>query len=112
MPRSAEIVPDPHKPLREDVRLLGELLGEALRHREGEHFFDVVERVRGLAKTARTGEDTCFRELGSLLSELPVEAAMPLARAFSHFLNLANIAEQHHRIHRRRVYLRDPAAAP
>ena len=43
---------------------------------------------------------------------LPVDAAIPLARAFTHFLNLANVAEQHHRIRRRRAYQRDPARAP
>src|SRR6185295_4896513 len=43
---------------------------------------------------------------------LPVESATPLARAFAHFLNLANVAEQHHRIRRRRAYLADPASRP
>ena len=42
------------------------------------------------------------------MAGLPVDAAIPLARAFTHFLNLANVAEQHHRIRRRRAYLRDP----
>ena len=37
---------------------------------------------------------------------------MPVARAFAHFLNLANIAEQHHRIRRRRAYQRDPGSLP
>ena len=49
---------DPHKPLRQDVRLLGELLGETLREPAGEAFFDTVEQVRTLAKArapARTG---------------------------------------------------------
>ena len=45
-----------------------------------------------------------------MLGELPVDAAIPLARAFTHFLNLANVAEQHHRIRRRRAYQRDPDA--
>jgi len=43
---------------------------------------------------------------------MPVEDAVPVARAFSHFLTLANIAEQHHRVRRRREYLRNPAASP
>ena len=46
---------DPHKPLRDDVRLLGELLGETLRRHEGEAHFERVERVRALAKRTRTG---------------------------------------------------------
>jgi phosphoenolpyruvate carboxylase len=103
---------DPHKPLRRDVRLLGELLGETLQTHEGARLFELVERVRALAKSARAGSDADFAELASLLEDLPIDAAIPLARAFTHFLNLANVAEQHHRIRRRRAYLRDPDAAP
>ena len=88
---------DPHKPLRDDVRLLGELLGEALRAREGDARFEIVERVRALAKSARGGEPEDFEHLAKILGAMPVEDALPVARAFSHFLNLANIAEQHHR---------------
>ena len=40
---------------------------------------------------------------------MPLDAAVPVARAFAHFLNLANVAEQHHRVRRRRAYQRDPA---
>ena len=103
---------DPHKPLRDDVRLLGELLGETLRAHGGEGLFDTVERVRSLSKAARAGGDAQFNELASLLAKLPVDAATPLARAFAHFLNLANVAEQHHRIRRRRAYLADPRSRP
>ena len=103
---------DPHKPLREDVRLLGDLLGATLRALEGEAIFAAVERVRALAKSARGGDDDDFETLAAELASLPVDAAVPVARAFSHFLNLANIAEQHHRIRRRREYQRDPAATP
>ena len=103
---------DPHKPLRDDVRLLGELLGETLTEASGEELLRRVERVRLLAKGARAGSGTDFQMLAEELSELPSDAALPLARAFSHFLNLANVAEQHHRIRRRREYQRDPHAAP
>jgi phosphoenolpyruvate carboxylase len=103
---------DPHEPLREDIRLLGELLGETLRTLEGEALFLTVERVRALAKGARAGVDGDFQALSTELSAMPVDAALPVARAFAHFLHLANIAEQHHRIRRRRVYMRDPSAPP
>jgi phosphoenolpyruvate carboxylase len=95
---------DPHKPLRDDVRLLGELLGGALREREGDQRFDLVERVRALAKSARAGDRESFDRLASVLGEMPVDDVLAIARAFSQFLNLANIAEQHHRIRRRRAY--------
>ena len=100
------------KALRDDVRLLGELLGETLRRQEGQATFDRVERVRALSKKARGGSDADFATLTRILEQMPVEEALPVARAFSQFLNLANIAEQHHRIRRRRAYLRTPDAPP
>src|SRR5262245_10973097 len=103
---------DPHKPLREDVRLLGELLGETLKDHAGEGVFRTVERVRVLAKSARAGHDEDFRLLADELGRMPLEDAVPVARAFSQFLHLANIAEQHHRIRRRRDHQRDRGAPP
>jgi phosphoenolpyruvate carboxylase len=103
---------DPHKPLREDVRLLGELLGDTLRACEGESLLGLVEKVRALAKRAHTGDPVAFEELANGLSDQPIAAAVPIARAFAHFLTLANIAEQHHRVRRRRDYARDPARRP
>ena len=100
------------KPLRDDVRLLGELLGETLRRQEGHKLYDTVERVRGLSKSARAGSREDFETLSGVLERMPVGEALPVARAFAHFLNLANIAEQHHRIRRRRFYERDPDAPP
>jgi phosphoenolpyruvate carboxylase len=102
---------DPHQPLREDVRLLGEVLGRVLRHHEGEEIFNRVEQVREAAKQARTGESEIAR-IDQLLREMPIASALTVARAFAHFLTLANIAEQHHRVHRRRDHARDPHGAP
>lgn len=96
--------PDPHASLREDVRLLGSLLGEALREQEGESLFELVERVRALSKGARRGNASDRSALSQLLTELPAEDARLVARSFAHFLSLANIAEQHHRVRRRRAY--------
>ncbi|PYR74734.1 MAG: phosphoenolpyruvate carboxylase [Acidobacteria bacterium] len=103
---------DPHQPLRDDVRMLGELLGEVLRLREGDALFETVERVRAFGKSGRADVEHGFEALADYLRALPVEAAVPVARAFSHFLTLANIAEQHHRVRRRRDYQRDPKAGP
>src|SRR6187397_1449189 len=107
-----DVIRDPHERLREDVRLLGGLLGDTLRHREGSALFHIVERVRALSKSGRGGSDRDLDALAELLRALPVESTVPIARAFSHFLTLANIAEQHHRVRRRREYLRDPGAPP
>jgi len=94
-----ELSSDRQQPLRDDIRLLGTLLGETLRAQEGPQLFDAVERVRALAKTD-------FAALDRTLQELPLGDALTVARAFAHFLSLANIAEQHHRVRRRRDYER------
>src|SRR4051812_29439666 len=103
---------DPHERLRDDVRMLGGILGETLRQREGAELYETVERVRALSKSGRAGSDRDLDAVAGLLRELPVESTVPIARAFSHFLTLANIAEQHHRVRRRRAYQHDPSAPP
>ncbi len=103
---------DPHERLRDDVRMLGGILGETLRHREGPELYETVERVRALSKSGRAGSDSDLDAVAQLLRQLPVESTVPIARAFSHFLTLANIAEQHHRVRRRRAYQHDPTAPP
>jgi len=100
------VPPDPHRPLREDVSLLGEILGETIRAREGDAAFDTVERIRHAAKAARQAEGHAVARLEAPLRDLPLAIAVPAARAFSQFLALANIAEQHHRVRRRRDYQR------
>jgi phosphoenolpyruvate carboxylase len=100
------------KPLRDDVHLLGDLLGHTLRSQEGDALYSMVERVRALAKSGRAGNAADFEELADLLATRPTSEVLPVARAFSHFLNLANIAEQHHRVRRRREYLRTEDAKP
>lgn len=95
---------DPHAPLRDDVRLLGRLLGEQLRTLAGDAVFESVEQIRALAKDARASDDpesTSWRALDAVLTSLPAERATAVARAFAQFLALANLAEQHHRGRRR-----------
>jgi phosphoenolpyruvate carboxylase len=82
--------------LRDDVRLLGALLGETLISQDGRELYDLVERIRAVTKTARADGGRAADTLAGVLSELPAARILSLARAFSHFLALANIAEQHH----------------
>lgn len=103
---------DPHAPLRDDVRLLGDLLGQALRAEGGEALFGRVETIRALAKKARDHEPGAVKELTTLLQSLDDGELLPVARAFSAFLNLANIAEQHHRVRRRRAHQLNPSEPP
>jgi phosphoenolpyruvate carboxylase len=107
------LIQDSQKPLRDDVRLLGTLLGEALIRQDGEDLFRRVERVRALAKRARREDgDEAFGTLVDEVARMPIEIAVPVARAFSQFLHLANVAEQHHRIRRRRARQCDPLGTP
>ena len=102
---------DPHQRLHDDVRLLGDLLGRTLREQGGDRLFDAVEQVRALAKVARR-ESADLTELERTLRALSVTDALAVARSFAHFLGLANIAEQHHRIRRRHDYQTLASSAP
>jgi len=90
------------QPLRDDVRLLGSLLGETIRQQHGETLFNLVEEIRQLAKQARQESSDETRLLAQRLAALPSDKMVILSRAFALFLNLANLAEQHHQIRRRR----------
>jgi phosphoenolpyruvate carboxylase len=85
--------------LREDVRLLGDLLGKTLREQMGEDFYNHVEEIRSFSKSARKHNDKeAETHLHALIRSLDDEETLLLARAFGHFLNLANIAENYHTI--------------
>ncbi len=104
--------PDPYQPLRDDVRLLGTLLGDTLRQQVGETLYDTVETIRHLAKQSRQGSADAETELNRVLTALDNDELLSVARAFTQFLNLANIAEQYHRIRRRHVWQRSEYARP
>ncbi|MCB1695682.1 MAG: phosphoenolpyruvate carboxylase [Pseudomonadales bacterium] len=86
--------------LRGNVSFLGRLLGDTVAAAEGQPFLDLVEQIRGLSKSAREGSAAAREELQSVLRNLGNEQLVPVARAFSQFLNLANIADQHHNVSR------------
>ena len=93
--------------LRRDVRLLGDLLGRVLVEQEGEGLLEDVERVRALARAARAGEP--HEELRAAVAELPLDRQTSVLRAFALYFQLTNVAEQQHRIRRRREYRREGA---
>ena len=88
--------------LRANVRLLGDVLGAVLVEQEGEELLALEERIRGLAREAREAGDRS--ELERAIRGLGLEQQSTVLRAFSLFFQLANIAEQHHRLRRRRQY--------
>ncbi len=96
---------DKDQPLREDIRLLGRVLGDTLRAMEGDTAFDLIERIRSLSIRFHRDEDQAARaELQKLLDGLPAAQANQVVRAFSYFSHLANIAEDQHHIRRTRAH--------
>ena len=102
MSRPATDAPD--APLRGNVRLLGEILGRVLIEQEGEDVYRLEERVRLLARLGRRGDTGASRALAETISALDVETQAVVLRAFTVYFHLANIAEQHHRVRRRREH--------
>ncbi|HXP95509.1 MAG TPA: phosphoenolpyruvate carboxylase [Telmatospirillum sp.] len=91
------------RPLRDDTRLLGRLLGDVLRDQEGEAVFAAVEHVRQASvRFNRDGDESARQEMADILDGLSLDAAHSVVRAFSYFLHLANLAEDQHHIRRNR----------
>ncbi|CSP39945.1 phosphoenolpyruvate carboxylase [Shigella sonnei] len=84
--------------LRSNVSMLGKVLGETIKDALGEHILERVETIRKLSKSSRAGNDANRQELLTTLQNLSNDELLPVARAFSQFLNLANTAEQYHSI--------------
>ncbi|WP_061158213.1 phosphoenolpyruvate carboxylase [Caballeronia temeraria] len=96
---------DKDRPLFEDIRFLGRLLGEVLREQEGDAVFDVVEAIRQTAVKFRREDDVeASQTLEKKLRALSPEQTVSVVRAFSYFSHLANIAEDRHHNRRRRIH--------
>lgn len=91
---------DHYAALKANVGLLGTKLGDTIRGQLGEAVLERVEQIRLLSKAARQGDETQADKLKQVLRSLTDDELLPVARAFAQFLNLANLAEQHHTISR------------
>ncbi|HEY9716944.1 MAG TPA: phosphoenolpyruvate carboxylase, partial [Trichormus sp.] len=90
------------KELRDDVRMLGFLLGDTIKRFEGERIFEYVERFRALFKRIhRQADDSARHEVEALLNELDLDAASKVIKAFLTYFDIINIAEQNHRLRRK-----------
>jgi phosphoenolpyruvate carboxylase len=93
----------PESALRRDVRLLGEVLGRVLIEQGGEELLADEERIRKLSRQAQaSGRPAARTRLAKAVRALPLERQGEVLRAFSLYFQLANVAEQHHRLRRRR----------
>lgn len=86
--------------MRSNVSMLGKLLGDTIKDALGENILDQVETIRKLSKSSRAGNDTHRKALLNTLQNLSNDELLPVARAFSQFLNLTNVAEQYQTISR------------
>jgi len=108
MPRSVKRddiqFPEKHSALRDDVHVLGALVGDVLMEQGGEALFDLVEKDRRLSIRRRAGDKEAAAELSVQLRGRAPQVARDLARAFSMWFRAVNLAEKVHRIRRRRGY--------
>jgi len=108
---STESLPDKDKPLQEDIRLLGRILGDIIREQEGAAAFTLIEQVRQLSVGFRRDHDPeADRQLKALLTSLSTEQTVSVIRAFTYFSHLANLAEDRHHLRRRAVHERAGSA--
>ena len=92
--------------VRDDIRLLGHLLGDTIKAREGSETFEAIETVRQLAiRASRDNDSAARKKLAALLNRLSRDRAVSVVRAFSYFLHLANIAEDRHQSRNARAAL-------
>jgi phosphoenolpyruvate carboxylase len=90
--------------LREDIRLLGRILGDTVRDQEGADVFDLVERIRQTSIRFHRDEDRpARRELEIILDSMSISETVRIVRAFSYFSHLANIAEDQNNIRQMRA---------
>lgn len=77
---------DEDRPLREDIRLLGRILGDTVREQSGAEVFDTVEYIRQNSVRFRRDEDVTARHnLETTLNNLPPQQALQIIRAFGFF---------------------------
>lgn len=93
--------------LRRDVRFLGNILGEVLVHQGGNELLDIVEKIRETSKSLRSVFlPELFADFKRIVSTLNPDIRHQVIRAFAIYFQLVNIAEQNHRIRRKRDYER------
>ena len=103
----ADTKKDKDRPLIEDIRLLGRILGDVIREQEGATVYEIVEKVRKLSVSFRRHADSqAESDLKKLLKSLSNEHTVSVIRAFTYFSHLANLAEDRHHIRRRAIHER------
>ncbi len=98
---------DNERPLVEDIRLLGRMLGDVIREQDGGPAYELIENIRKLSVAFRRDADhEADKALKKLLKSLSADQTVSVIRAFTYFSHLANLAEDRHHIRRRAVHER------
>jgi phosphoenolpyruvate carboxylase len=106
-PAPAKRAKDNERPLVEDIRLLGRILGDEIREQEGAAAFELIEKIRTLSVAFRRDADhEADKALKKLLKSLSGDQTVSVIRAFTYFSHLANLAEDRHHIRRRTLHER------
>ena len=106
-PAPAKRAKDNERPLVEDIRLLGRILGDEIREQEGAAAFELIEKIRTLSVAFRRDADhEADKALKKLLKSLSGDQTVSVIRAFTYFSHLANLAEDRHHIRRRAIHER------
>ena len=92
------------KPLEQDIHLLSDILLDVVREHETESTLSIIKEIRQSVHHSELGKSTDKETLKKILGKMDDESMLPVARYFGHYLNLANIAEQQHRVRRLREY--------
>ena len=89
-----------YEAMRNNIHMLGDFLGETIRDAQGNEILELIENIRQLSRASRSGDEKAREQLLDMLANISTENVIPVARAFSQFLNLTNIAEQYQTISR------------
>ena len=91
-------MPETHDALGEQIRMLGEMLGDTIIEQEGQAVFHLVETIRGLAKAGRAGDVAAGERLLTLVNDLSITEARLVVKAFATYFQLVNLAEEEERV--------------
>ncbi|WP_040977494.1 phosphoenolpyruvate carboxylase [Necropsobacter massiliensis] len=89
--------------MRNNINMLGHFLGETISDAQGSDILDLIENIRVLSRNSRAGDEQARKQLLDTLATISNDNIIPVARAFNHFLNLTNIAEQYQTVSRRHI---------
>lgn len=86
--------------MRNNISMLGRFLGDTISEAQGSEILELIEKIRVLSRNSRAGDNLAREQLLDILGNISSDQIIPVVRAFSHFLNLTNIAEQYQSISR------------